>query len=139
MSSLPSLPDPGTVKDPASASDALSSALAAVATVSKQLTAAPPPGGELTHPHLNWAAVPFKELKGWIGQFHELLVAIAAKHASLVSWSVTVGTPFNLTLTVNFADKTGAPSESNILGQKESVLAPPPAGMSMIEAQLAED
>lgn len=103
MNSLPELPDPVNVTGPESASDILSKTLVAVATASKQLTAVPALGQGSARPHLDWAAIPFKELEGWTGKLHKLLVAIAAQHACMVSWSVTVGTPFDLTLTVNFA------------------------------------
>lgn len=34
----------------------------------------------------------------------------------MMSWSVTVGTPFNLTLTVNFEDRTKPESDSDLSG-----------------------
>jgi hypothetical protein len=101
--SLPTLPNPATVTDAKSASDALSTALAAVATASASLSAEPPRGRE--HSHLEKTVVPFEELRTWLREFHELLVKVASKHEQFMSWSVTVGTPFNLTLTVNFVDK----------------------------------
>jgi hypothetical protein len=103
-SPLPVLPDPESVTDSASASEALSCALAAVATASQKLSVAPH-DRELVHElHLDRAFVAFEDVKTWIGNFHELLVRIAAVHPQLTSWSVTVGTPFDLTLTVNFTD-----------------------------------
>ncbi len=41
--------------------------------------------------------------KVWLREFHRLLVKIAVKHAEIVSWSITVGIDFSLT--VNFADR----------------------------------
>jgi hypothetical protein len=101
---LPVLPDPANVTDAKTASDALSCALAAVATASESQSAGSLPGAELKHP-LEKAVVPFEELWTWFREFHKLLVKVASKHDQLMSWSVTVGTPFNLTLTVNFADR----------------------------------
>jgi hypothetical protein len=49
--------------------------------------------------------VPFEALRAWLREFHELLVKVASKHEQLMSWSVTVGMPFTLTLTVNFVDR----------------------------------
>jgi len=103
--SLPALPDPATVTDAKSASDALCSALAAVATASESLSPESLPGLEPKHSHLEKAVVPFEELRTWFRKFHELLVKVASKHDQFMSWSVTVGTPFNLTFTVNFADR----------------------------------
>jgi hypothetical protein len=100
--SLPTLPDPASVIDAKSASDALSDALAAVATASESLSANAPSEPEPKHPHLDRTV---GELGAWFRDFHKLLVQVAAKHDQLMSWSVTVGTPFNLTLTVNFEDK----------------------------------
>jgi hypothetical protein len=104
---LPVLPDPATVTDAKTASDALSCALAAVATASESQSAESLPGTEPKHP-LEKAVVPFEELWTWFREFHKLLVKVASKHDQLMSWSVTVGTPFNLTLTVNFADRDQA-------------------------------
>jgi hypothetical protein len=103
--SLPTLPNPATVTDAKSASDALSTALAAVATASESLSAESLPGRELKHSHLEKAVVPFEALRAWLREFHELLVKVASKHEQLMSWSVTVGMPFTLTLTVNFVDR----------------------------------
>jgi hypothetical protein len=104
---LPDLPNPATVTDAQTASEALSCALAAVATASESQSAESLSGAELDHP-LEKAVVPFEELLPWFRKFHELLVKVASKHDQPMSWSVTVGTPFNLTLTVNFADKDRA-------------------------------
>jgi hypothetical protein len=105
--SLPDLPDPATVTDAKTASDALSGALAAAATASESRSARALPGAELKHPPEK-DVVPFEQLWAWFRKFHELLVKVASKHDQLISWSVTVGTPFNLTLTVNFADRDQA-------------------------------
>jgi hypothetical protein len=105
--SLPDLPDPATVTDAKTASDALSRALAAAATASESRSAESLPGAELKHPPEK-DGVPFEQLWAWFRKFHELLVKVASNHDQLISWSVTVGTPFNLTLTVNFADRDHA-------------------------------
>jgi hypothetical protein len=115
-SPLPPLPDPESVTGPASASEALSSALAAVATASQNLGAAPHDSELVRELHPGRAVVAFEDLKTWIGNFHELLVKIAAEHAQLTSWSVTVGTPFDLTLTVNFTDNARADLVSGFVG-----------------------
>lgn len=111
--SLPALPDPKSIKDEASASDALCSTLAVVATANRKLATVPredQPGGLLEdlatfHEHLNGL---FKEL-------HELLPKIASFRADITGWSVTVG--MSNTLTVNFTNKHAqAGSDSKIRG-----------------------
>jgi hypothetical protein len=104
VSSLPDLPDPESVTDESSAADALSSALVAAATANRTLTVASKAGEEWEHgPRHARAAVPSEEWERWLRDFHGLLVRIAIKHAEVVSWSVTVGTDFSLT--VNFASR----------------------------------
>ena len=107
LTPLPTLPDPATVTDAKTAANALSCALAATATASESQSAESLPGTELKHPPEKSVAS-FEELWAWFRKFHELLVKVASKHDQLMSWSVTVGTPFNLTLTVNFADRDKA-------------------------------
>jgi hypothetical protein len=104
VSTLPSLPDPESITDESSAADALSSALVAAATANRTLKVAPEADEEREHgPRHARTAVPSEEWEGWLREFHRLLVKIAVKHAEIVSWSVTVGIDFSLT--VNFADR----------------------------------
>ena len=99
--SLPTLPDPKLIKDEASASDALCSTLAVVATSQRKLATAPredQPDGlhedlETLHEHL----------KGLFKELHELLPKIASFRADITGWSVTVG--MSDTLTVNFTNE----------------------------------
>jgi hypothetical protein len=104
MSSLPDLPDPESISDESSAADALSSALVAAATANRTLSVTSEVGEEREHGSRHArAAVPPEAWEVWLREFHRLLVRIAVKHAEIVSWSVTVGTDFSLT--VNFADR----------------------------------
>jgi hypothetical protein len=104
MSSLPNLPDPDSITDESSAADALSSALVAAATANRTLSVASDAEEERKHgPRHARAVVPSDEWEGWLKEFHRLLVRIAVKHAEIVSWSVSVGTDFSLT--VNFASR----------------------------------
>ena len=104
VTTLPSLPDPESITDESSAADALSSALVAAATANRTLKVAPESDEEREHgPRHERTAVPSEEWEGWLREFHRLLVKIAVKHAEIVSWSVTVGIDFSLT--VNFADR----------------------------------
>jgi hypothetical protein len=107
MSSLPDLPDPESITGESSAAHALSRALVAAATANRTLSVASQAGDEPERgPRHARAAVPPDEWEEWLRQFHRLLVKIATKHAEIVSWSVSVGTDFSLT--VNFASrKTG--------------------------------
>lgn len=102
VTSLPKLPDPESVTDESSAADALSSALVAAATANRTLSVASDTGEERGPRHARQGPPP-EELEGWLREFHRLLVRIAVRHAEIVSWSVTVGTDFSLT--VNFADR----------------------------------
>ena len=78
--------------------------LAAAATANRTLKVAPGADEEREHgPRHARTAVPPEEWEGWLREFHRLLVKIAFIHAEIVSWSVTVGTDFSLT--VNFADR----------------------------------
>jgi hypothetical protein len=126
-SSLPTLPTLDSVTNPASASDALSDALAAVATASQEHSVPPPAKGLVHGHHLDRAAVSFDDLRSWLREFHVLLAKIATVHAELTSWSVTVGTPFSLTLTVNFADRTRTGPTLNV-----PVHSPPGVGRASI-------
>jgi hypothetical protein len=104
VSTLPSLPDPESITDESSAADALSSALVAAATANRTLKVAPETDEERKHgPRHARTAVPPEEWEVWLREFHRLLVNIAVKHPEIVSWSVTVGIDFSLT--VNFADR----------------------------------
>lgn len=104
MSSLPDLPDPESITDESSAADALSSALVAAATANRTLNVASEAEEDRKHgPRHARADVPSDEWEEWLREFHRLLVRIAVKHAEIVSWSVSVGTDFSLT--VNFASR----------------------------------
>jgi hypothetical protein len=85
------------------ASNALSAALVAAATANRTLSVAPEADEEPKHgPRHAKAAPPAPEWETWLREFHRLLVKIAAKHSEIVSWSVSVGMDFSLT--VNFAE-----------------------------------
>lgn len=113
VTSLPTLPDPKSIKDEASATSALCGTLAAVATAHRQLAGAPredQPGG--LHEDL---ATFHEHLKGLFKELHELLPKIASFRADITGWSVTVGV--SDTLTVNFMSKHAeASSDSEIQG-----------------------
>jgi hypothetical protein len=99
--SLPTLPDPKSIKDEASASDALCTTLAVVATTHRKLATAPredQPDG--LHEDLGTL---HEHLKGLFKELHELLPKIAYFRADITGWSVTVG--MSDTLTVNFMNK----------------------------------
>lgn len=99
--SLPALPDPKSIKDEASASDALTSMLAVVATANRELATASredQPGG--LHDD---SATSHKHLKGMFKELHELLPEIASFRADITGWSVTVG--MSNTLTANFVNR----------------------------------
>ena len=99
--SLPALPDPGSIHDEASASDALCCTLAVVATANRRL--AIPPGEDQGGPLHEDLAAFHEHLKGLFKELHELLPKIASFRADIIGWSVTVG--MSDTLTVNFANK----------------------------------
>jgi hypothetical protein len=102
VSSLPDLPDPESITDESSAASALSSALVAAATANRTLSVGSEADEEREHePRHARTAVPSAEWEKWLRDFHRLLVKIAVKHAEIISWSVSVGTDFSLT--VNFA------------------------------------
>jgi hypothetical protein len=115
---LSDLPDPKSITDEESASDALCHTLAVVATTNRKLAIASnedQPGEPLenlsaTHEHL----------KGLFKELHVLLPRIASFRADITGWSVTVG--MSDTLTVNFTNKhaqTGP--DSGIPGQDINV------------------
>jgi hypothetical protein len=99
--SLPPLPDPQSIDDEASASEALCCTLAVVATANRTLATAPREGqpGEL-HEDL---ATYHEHLKNLFRELHELLPKIAFFRADITGWSVTVG--MSDTLTVNFTNR----------------------------------
>jgi hypothetical protein len=116
--SLPALPDPKSINDEASASDALCRTLAVVATANRNLATAPredQPGG--LHEDL---ATFHEHLKGLFKELHELLPKIASFRADITGWSVTVG--MSDTLTVNFMNQHAqAGPDSEIRGQDINV------------------
>jgi hypothetical protein len=116
--SLPALPDPKSIKDEASASEALSGTLAVVAMANRKPATVPgedQPGG--LHEDL---ATFHEHLKGLFKELHELLPKIASFRADITGWSVTVG--MSDTLTVNFINKHAqAGPDSEIRGQDINV------------------
>lgn len=113
-SSLPALPDPKSIKDEASASDALCCTLAVVATAHRELATASredQPGG------LHADLVTFHEhLKGLFKELHELLPKIASFRTDITGWSVTVGMSDNLT--VNFTNKRARACSDSVFGDE---------------------
>ena len=109
--SLPALPDPESIKDEASASDALCGTLAVVATANRKLAAASTEGqsGEF-HEDLETL---HGHLKGLFKELHELLPKIASFRADITGWSVTVG--MSDTLTVNFTNKDAQAGKGSAL------------------------
>ena len=102
----PDSPESRSHHRPSSASDALCDLLAAVATANQRLTVTPPSDtGLVPDRHRDRAAVPFEELKAGSRKPVEAMVKIAAEHAQLTSWSVTVGMPLPFSITVNFANR----------------------------------
>ena len=115
---LPDLPNPESITDEASASDALCGTLAVVATANRKLATAlseDQPSGIHEDPsglHDHFKRL-FKEL-------HELLPKIASFRADITGWSVTVG--MSDTLTVNFTNKHAQDGPiSEIRGQEINV------------------
>lgn len=117
--SLSALPDPKSIKDEASASDALCCTLAVVATANRRLATASSedqPGG--LHEDL---ATFHEHLMGLFKELHELLPKIASFRADITGWSVTVG--MSNTLTVNFTNKHAqAGPDPEIRGQDINVV-----------------
>ena len=99
--SLSDLPDPQSITDEESASDALCHTLAVVATSNRKLATVPsedqaglaPEDLSTSHEHL----------KGLFKELHVLLPRIAFFRSDITGWSVTVG--MSDTLTVNFTNK----------------------------------
>ena len=115
---LSDLPDPQSITDEESASDALCHTLAVVATTNRELAAAPSqvrqgePPRDLSTSH--------EHLKGLFKELHVLLPKIASFRSDITGWSVTVG--MSNTLTVNFASKHAqAGSDSGITEQEVNV------------------
>lgn len=98
---LSDLPDPRSITDEESASDALCHTLAVVATTNRELAAAPgkdqrsEPPEDLSTSH--------EHLRGLFRELHVLLPKIASFRSDITGWSVTVG--MSNTLTVNFTSK----------------------------------
>ena len=99
--SLPALPDPKSINDEASASDALCRTLAVVATANRKLATAP--GEDQAGGVYEDLVTPHDHFKGLFKELHELLPKIASFRADITGWSVTVG--MSDTLTVNFMNK----------------------------------
>ena len=99
--SLPDLPNPESITDEPSASDALCGTLAVVATANRKLATAPreDQAGGL---HEDLAGL-HDHFKGLFKELHELLPKIASFRTDITGWSVTVG--MSDTLTVNFTNK----------------------------------
>jgi hypothetical protein len=98
---LSDLPDPQSITDEESASDALCHTLAVVATSNRKLATVPSedqpglPPEDLSTSH--------EHLKGLFKELHVLLPRIAFFRSDITGWSVTVG--MSDTLTVNFTNK----------------------------------
>jgi hypothetical protein len=97
--SLPALPDPQSITDEASASDALHHALVAVCAANYKLANAKKKDQTSAH-HQDWSA--FHELMGLFKDLHALIPKIASFRPDITSWSVTIG--MSNTVTVNFAN-----------------------------------
>jgi hypothetical protein len=95
------LPDPKSITDEESATDALCHTLAVVATTSRKLATATieDQSGE----PLEDLSTSHEHLKGLFKELHVLLPRIASFRADITGWSVTVG--MSDTLTVNFTNK----------------------------------
>jgi hypothetical protein len=115
---LSDLPDPQSITDEESASDALCHTLAVVATSNRKLATVPsedqpglaPEDLSTSHEHL----------KGLFKELHVLLPRIAFFRSDITGWSVTVG--MSDTLTVNFTNKHAQASpDSGIPGQDVNV------------------
>jgi hypothetical protein len=102
--SLSAMPDPESVTDKASASDALCSMLAVVATVSADSGGAREDQPAGLHEDSATVHVRLEEL---FHKLHGLLPAIAYYRRDITGWSVTVGT--SITLTMNFTNNTQGP------------------------------
>ena len=98
---LPALPNPESITDEASASDALCGTLAVVATANRKL-ATPPSDDQPNVIHEDLTEL-HDHFKGLFKELHELLPKIASFRADITGWSVTVG--MSDTLTVNFTNK----------------------------------
>jgi hypothetical protein len=107
--SLQALPDPESIFDEATASDALHRTLAAVATANRKLANAPKEAQVGGH-RRDWEAF-HEEIMSLFRDLHELLPKIASFRVDITSWSVTVG--MSNTLTVNFANKYAQDSPSD--------------------------
>lgn len=99
--SLQALPDPDSIVDEPTASEALHSTLAAVATANHKLANAHKEDQIGGH-HRDWVTF-HDQLMSLFRDLHELLPKIASFRADITSWSVTVG--MSNTLSVNFANK----------------------------------
>jgi hypothetical protein len=115
---LSDLPDPRSITDEESASDALCHTLAVVAATNRKLATAPSqdqPGEPLED-----LSTSHEHLKGLFKELHVLLPRIASFRADITGWSVTVG--MSDTLTVNFTNKHAqAGPDSGIPGQDINV------------------
>ena len=115
---LSDLPDPKSITDEESASDALCHTLAVVATANRKLAAAP--SEDQSGEPLKDLPTSHEHLKGLFKELHVLLPRIASFRADITGWSVTVGT--SDTLTVNFTSKHAqAGPDSGIPGQDINV------------------
>ena len=97
---LSNLPDPKSITDEASASDALCHTLAVVAATNRKLATAP--SGDQPGEPIEDLSTSHEHLKGLFKELHLLLPRIASFRADITGWSVTVG--MSDTLTVNFTN-----------------------------------
>jgi hypothetical protein len=115
---LSDLPDPKSITDEESASDALCHTLAVVATTNRRLAAAP--SEDRSGEPLENLSTSHEHLKGLFKELHVLLPRIASFRADITGWSVTVGT--SNSLTVNFRNEHAqAGPDSGIPGQDINV------------------
>jgi hypothetical protein len=98
---IANLPDPESITNKTSASDALCNTLAVVATANRALATAPREDqSEGSHEDLTTLHA---DLKAIFNELHKLLPKIASFRDDITGWSVTVG--MSNTLTVNFINK----------------------------------
>jgi hypothetical protein len=98
---LSDLPDPKSITDEESASDALCHTPAVVATTNRSLAAAP--SEDRSGEPLENLSTSHEHLKGLFKELHVLLPKIASYRADITGWSVTVG--MSNSLTVNFRNE----------------------------------
>jgi hypothetical protein len=115
---LSALPDPKSITDEESASDALCHTLAVVATANRKLATAP--SEDQAGEPLEDLSTSHEHLKRLFKELHVLIPRIASFRADITGWSVTVG--MSDTLTVNFTNKHVQASQDSVIpGQNINV------------------